>query len=73
MEITFQQEYGGRFFNERGQNNVNAMAFYDKETSIKRPWSTNIPNPNGEEIDNNQENVLWLTTATGEGNCFRNS
>ena len=58
--------------NESGSKHVNAMAFYDKETSIKNLEAL-IYNANGEEIDKIKEKDFIDQTATGEGTLYSDS
>ena len=58
--------------NESGSKHVNAMAFYDKETSIK-DLEALIYNANGEEIDKIKEKDFIDQTATGEGTLYSDS
>jgi hypothetical protein len=58
--------------NESGSKHVNAMAFYDKETSIKNLEAL-IYDTNGEEIDKIKEKDFIDQTATGEGTLYSDS
>ncbi|WP_339629039.1 DUF3857 domain-containing protein [uncultured Maribacter sp.] len=58
--------------NENGSKHVNAMAFYDKETSIK-DLEAIIYDENGEEIDKIKEKDFIDQTATGEGTLYSES
>lgn len=58
--------------NESGSKHVNAMAFYDKETSIK-DLEALIFNAKGEEISKIKEKDFTDQTATGEGTLYSDS
>lgn len=58
--------------NEKGSKHVNAMAFYDKETSIKDLVAI-LYDANGKEIDKFKEKDFKDQTATGEGTLYSDS
>ncbi|WP_339841175.1 DUF3857 domain-containing protein [uncultured Maribacter sp.] len=58
--------------NENGSKHVNAMAFYDKETSIK-DLEAIIYDDNSKEIDKFKEKDFIDQTATGEGTLYSDS
>ncbi|MDF4204702.1 DUF3857 and transglutaminase domain-containing protein [Maribacter sp. SA7] len=58
--------------NEEGVEAVHAMAYYDKETSIKK-LSLTIYDANGKEIESYKEKDFVDQTATGEGTLYSDS
>lgn len=70
MEVTSKRAI--TVLNEKGSKHVNAMAFYDKETSIKS-LSAIIYDANGKEVDKFKEKDFIDQTATGEGTLYSDS